>query len=184
MKRFLTILTILFLTLSASAQEHLQFMGIPITGNINSFAQKLAAKGIRVSPQNKLKNLPNARIFEGVWSREKAFIQVDYFGSNKTVCKVTVMIDSNNASALELFQGNIEFDITKKYGDRCRCEDTYRKANQEIHLFHISQSSSDGKKIGTISTYIDEEDMPYVLYFIYNDKYNNDLKYNTPNYDI
>lgn len=52
---FLFYLTIIFTYAQTERKEHFSFMNIPINGNINMFAQKLATKGIKVSPTNKVK---------------------------------------------------------------------------------------------------------------------------------
>ena len=50
-KLILTLIIILTGTFCVQAQEHLKFMGIPLTGNINSFQTKLKAKGFEVDKQ-------------------------------------------------------------------------------------------------------------------------------------
>ena len=50
MKRLLSALFCMLLVAAAFAQnanEHLKYMGIPITGTISQFQSKLAAKGVR-----------------------------------------------------------------------------------------------------------------------------------------
>ena len=50
MKRLLTIVAFIFSFMFVMAQtpnNHLTFMGIPITGTLESFAQKMEAKGFK-----------------------------------------------------------------------------------------------------------------------------------------
>ena len=56
MKRLLTIVAFIFSFMFVMAQtpnNHLTFMGIPITGTLESFAQKMEAKGFKKKYSNK-----------------------------------------------------------------------------------------------------------------------------------
>ena len=52
MKKILMILFAMLMTVNVYSQ-HMKFMGVPIDGNINSFAAKMAAKGFTISPRNR-----------------------------------------------------------------------------------------------------------------------------------
>lgn len=166
------------------ASSHFAFMKIPIDGNINSFTQKLAAKGIKVSPLNATNNPPNGRIFEGVWCGENTKMLVDYFGPNKTVYEVEVLIQGTSGTALELKKTDIEFDIVNKYAGRFDSRIVEREENQELTLYTIYTSSKKEEELGTISTYIDKTEYPYQLWFIYIDEKNHWKELNQKNDDI
>ena len=48
MKKILMILFAMLMTVNVYSQ-HMKFMGVPIDGNINSFAAKMAAKGFTLT---------------------------------------------------------------------------------------------------------------------------------------
>lgn len=75
MKKSLIILVLSILAMSMPAQaEHLKFMGIPLTGTITQFQQKLAAKGI---------------VYNKMMSEEAA-VGVRWFSGNLRVQKQTL----------------------------------------------------------------------------------------------
>lgn len=79
---------LLFISVYSYAQ-HLNFMGIPINGKINSFQTKLTQKGLKVS--NLSKYYPDGvRAFEGYFTNEKANIVIFYNVRTRSVyqCRV------------------------------------------------------------------------------------------------
>ena len=93
------ILSLVFLlTVFFVNAQHMQFMGIPIDGTINSFQTKLQSKGFKISPLNKYARV-GMRVFEGVFAGEKSVINVYYSSKTKTVHSVQVI--SNNTTSLE-----------------------------------------------------------------------------------
>lgn len=47
MKKVITIIFCLFISITLNAQEHLEFMGVPMKGNITEFMKKLKRKGFK-----------------------------------------------------------------------------------------------------------------------------------------
>lgn len=91
MKKICLLSCLLLITMFSYAQ-HLNFMGIPINGNINSFQTKIAQKGIKVS--NRSKTAPaGVRIFEGYFANEKAEVIVFYNVKTKNVHHCRVAFD-------------------------------------------------------------------------------------------
>lgn len=79
MKKVALILTVLFATFQLAAQDHLSFKGIPITGSMTEFCEKLQAKGfIPMGSEN------NISLFSG-----------DFTGKESTVA-VSATDDGNN----------------------------------------------------------------------------------------
>lgn len=181
---FLFYLTIIFTYAQTERKEHFSFMNIPINGNINMFAQKLATKGIKVSPTNKVKNLPLARIFEGIWCECNATIIVDYYGINKTVEEVEVLIEGTNRNGLEFKQSSINMDIIKKYRGRLSSRNLEREVNQPLTIYTIYTDTDKKEELGSISTYIDCSEYPYKLWYIYIDEKNSLQQIRQKNNDI
>lgn len=77
MKRLLSALFCMLLVVAAFAQnanEHLKYMGIPITGTISQFQSKLAAKGVRYDQKSSSMINGGVRVFKGTFAGNKATI--------------------------------------------------------------------------------------------------------------
>ena len=94
MKKITLILLIcLMSTLSYSQPKHLSVLGIPITGSINTFQQKLLAKNYRLDTKES-KSLPiGQRAFIGRFSGYECSLRAYYFPDDKIVYKVWISID-------------------------------------------------------------------------------------------
>lgn len=90
MRRFLFFLALSFASLSISAQEHLSFKGIPITGSINEFCQKLRSKGFTSIGRD-----GNVHFFSGDFTGRNATVGVTATDDNKNVFAVVVCFDSS-----------------------------------------------------------------------------------------
>ena len=94
MKKLLLIAMLcLTAVLSFGQTKHLTVLGIPITGNIATFQQKLIAKNYRLDAK-KNKQLPiGERAFKGRFSGHECTLKAYYFPDDKIVYKVRVSID-------------------------------------------------------------------------------------------
>ena len=82
------------MVMSVMAQnEHLKFMGIPLTGTITTFQTKLAAKGISYDKVASSQTESGVRCFKGVFSGEKANIYVYYNEKTKVVYRAKAVIE-------------------------------------------------------------------------------------------
>lgn len=91
MKKIVLLLLIVFAALSAAAQEHLSFKGIPIEGSMASFCQKLQAKGF-----SKLNSDKNITLFAGDFTGRQATVGVVASDDGKNVHSVVVIFDSSS----------------------------------------------------------------------------------------
>ncbi len=99
----------------AQTNKHLTVLGIPITGSIASFQQKLAAKSFRVDAE-KNRELPvGQRAFKGRYSGHECSLIAYYFPDTKTVYKVRVSIDFLNASNADNAYNEIKRNLLIKY---------------------------------------------------------------------
>lgn len=65
--------------------QHLKFMGIPLTGTITQFQQKLAAKGVTYDKTASARSDKGTRIFKGSFAGSEATIVVWYDVNTKIV---------------------------------------------------------------------------------------------------
>lgn len=112
-RKLLSLIVVLFCFMAVSAQTHLKFMGIPINGHINTFSQKLIAKGFKQLPANQ--QLPDSRLFQGTFSGESAYLLVGYSPKTKTVYYVGVFIKDLSKSIAEAKIRNFEAKFDQKY---------------------------------------------------------------------
>jgi len=114
-KLFLTILFCFMAVLSYCQTKHLTIMGIPITGSITTFQQKLLAKNYRLAAKEN-KSLPvGQREFKGIFSGHDCALRVYYFPDDKTVYKVRVVIDFLSASNADNAYKEIKRNLLRKY---------------------------------------------------------------------
>ena len=117
MKRILTIAVLIFSFMFVIAQtpnNHLTFKGIPITGTVESFAQKLGAKGFKKTYSGK-----SSIRFEGEFAGySKSLICVFKVPNRNIVHKVVVCFPEKSSWAnLEKEYYKFKEMLTYKYGD-------------------------------------------------------------------
>lgn len=84
-KLYLSILFCLMTILSYGQTKHLTVLGIPITGSITTFQQKLLAKNYRLDAKEN-KQLPvGERAFKGRFSGHECSLKAYYFPDDKIV---------------------------------------------------------------------------------------------------
>lgn len=112
MKKFLFILFAVLLNVNAFSQNHLEFNGVSMNSEINSFTKKLESKGYELKEY-----IGSNAIMEGTFTNHSA--QLIILGTNKTkmVWKVSVKLASEFpwADLKNLYQDYKEL-YTKKYG--------------------------------------------------------------------
>lgn len=104
------------MALSVMAQnEHLKFMGIPLTGTINSFQTKLAAKGINYDKVASSQSQSGVRCFKGVFSGENADIFVFYNEKTKVVYRAKAVIDYSKEDLAKQGYSKFSSMLREKY---------------------------------------------------------------------
>lgn len=114
-KLLLTTLLCLVTILSYGQTKHLTIMGIPITGSIATFQQKLAAKNYRVDTKAN-KELPvGQRAFKGRFSGHECSLIAYYFPDDKNVNRVRVAIDFLTETRADAAYTEIKNNLLRKY---------------------------------------------------------------------
>lgn len=95
--------------------KHLTIMGIPISGSITTFQQKLLAKNYRLdTKENKL--LPmGQREFKGRFSGHECSLRAYYFPDDKVVYRVRVSIDFISETRADAAYSEIKRNLLRKY---------------------------------------------------------------------
>ncbi len=115
MKRLLTLLTFVLLTMSAIAQQRMNFLGQPLGCSLATFKQRMAAKGYRYKGEQET----NIHYFEGVFGGDNAIIGACVTPRSKTVYEtIVVYTDFINRSKSDLdYKKKLLVDsFIKKYG--------------------------------------------------------------------
>ena len=115
MRRLISLFAFIIITLTSYAQtnaEHLTFKGIPIEGSMNTFCQKLKAKGFTsIGREN------NLALFTGNFTGQDATIGVKATDDGKNVFAITVIFDSSGEWNTLIDTYNYYKDLyTRKYG--------------------------------------------------------------------
>ena len=127
MKRLLTIVTFIFSFIFVMAQtpnNHLTFMGIPITGTIENFAQKMQAKGFK-----KINSDKTGADFEGVFAGYSGCKILVYKIPNRNIVrKVGVCLPEKSSWAgLEKEYYKLKGMLTNKYGEPALQSETFKE---------------------------------------------------------
>lgn len=114
-KLYLAIILCFMVILSYGQTKHLTIMGIPITGSITTFQQKLAAKNYRVDTKAN-KELPvGQRAFKGRFSGHECSLIAYYFPDDKIVYRVRVAIDFLTETRADAAYTEIKSNLLRKY---------------------------------------------------------------------
>lgn len=192
MKRLLSTLFCLLFVVAAFAQisnEHLKFMGIPLTGNIARFQSKLLAKGCTLDKISSAYTPNGQRIFNGSFAGNKVRIVVFYNPQNKIVYRAKAILDGVSEDIAEQEYNKIKSLLSQKYGSdymqigesdgKESCSFLSLKSNyQDVDLGNISNLSEVAN--GTIDVFISSDEevwrrsaYNYNLHIDYNDMQNN-----------
>lgn len=144
-----SLLLLLCAPLQVSAQQHLKFMGIPLTGSIDNFQRKLAAKGIQ--PDRELNRmLPfGSRSFKGRFTGKNCTI-CTYYTDNKTVYRAKAVYSNEDEGLADQFYEEIKELLQTKYPDGLVKNSTY----EGYDACSIMALAADGETVlGSIDLY-------------------------------
>lgn len=158
MKRLCLIFLLCLMTISSFSQsKHLTVLGIPITGSITTFQQKLIAKNYRLDAKEN-KQLPvGQRAFKGRFSGHDCTLKAYYFPDDKIVYKVRVSIDFTYESSADNAYKEIKRNLLRKYKN----SDTRIKSTDGHESLHALIIDDDDDMLGFIDLIVFEVDDPY-----------------------
>ncbi len=111
MKKIITLL-LLAVTMSAFAEDHLKFMGIPINGQLTTFCQQLEKKNFKLA-----KMYSNAAVYEGLFTGRVAYILVETTPKTNIATYVYVLYkDKGKWNTMESIYYDVKEQLAIKYG--------------------------------------------------------------------
>ena len=120
MKRLISTLCCMLLVIAAFAQSangHLKYMGIPITGTITQFQNKSAAKGIKYNQPVSARLDAGTRGFNGTFAGNKVTIFVYYDIRSKIVYRVKSVIEDLSEDMAEQKYSSMRQLFMQKYDE-------------------------------------------------------------------
>lgn len=110
--------------MAQNANDHLKFMGIPINGTLESFTQKLVAKGLKREHA-----WDNALLLKGTFAgKSGSGVCVMRVPSRNIVYKVVVCLPSKDTwEWLENDYKEFKEMLTTKYGEPYKCSESFKE---------------------------------------------------------
>ena len=116
MKKIVLFLLTVFMPIVAFSQnQHMTFMGIPLTGTINAFQSKLATKGVVPNTRANSQIAVGVRAFNGDFAGFEARIYVYYDKNTKIVYRAKAVISDTDMNIFEQKYNQIESLVQSKY---------------------------------------------------------------------
>ncbi len=146
MKKILVLMMLYFSSYNMFAQNHIQFMGIPLGQQLHMFVFHLKQKGFK---DDKFLNSLWAETGDNIYSMNGLFMGVEnqsialfYTSSNKIVNTVSVDYDYNSWNSAHNQYSKIKSMLSQKYG----------KPNKSVEMFSYPTPKDDRGKIKAIQT--------------------------------
>ena len=146
MKKILVLMMLYFSSYNMFAQNHIQFMGIPLGQQLHMFVFHLKQKGFK---DDKFLNSLWAETGDNIYSMNGLFMGVEnqsialfYTSSNKIVNTVSVDYDYNSWNSAHNQYSKIKSMLSQKYG----------KPNKSVEMFSYPTPKDDRGKIKAIRT--------------------------------
>lgn len=150
MKKSLIILILSVLAMCLPAQaEHLKFMGIPLTGSITQFQQKLTAKGVKYDKAMSQQLPAGVRMFNGTFAGEKSKIFVYYDPSSKVVYKAKAVSGYPSASSCNTKYEDLKSMLSSKYSE-AETDIDYQDGHEAFYY----RVYNNGNPLGVIAVYV------------------------------
>jgi len=135
MKKIALFFCVCLFAISVQAQEpttHLKFMGIELNGSITEFQTKLLGKGLTISKMNN--QYPTGiRVYDGIFSGEKANILVWYNPRSKQVYRAKAIISREGKDLIEQLKTSFENKLDLKYGEDSKTTNSFK--DEYLHEF-------------------------------------------------
>lgn len=163
----------------ASAQEHLEFKGIPLDGSTSDFIKKLTDAGFKHQGKD-----DDSEILTGTFTGKECAVYIQSSPVSKTVHSAYVILSQETDwRTLKADYSTLKKGLTAKYGEPTECKEeftNYRKEGDGNE--YLAFKNGDAKwystyntPLGEISLYIREQSLLYMTVIVsYVDKINSE----------
>lgn len=159
MKKSIILLMLCLLAFCCPVQaEHLKFMGIPLTGTITQFQQKLAAKGVTYNKRASESAEVGVRCFNGSFAGSKANFVVWYNPSTKIVYGAKAVYPCTSKKDRDQKFEELKSMLSMKYAEESAGSET--KDGFEYYTINVTDETGEFL-IGVITLYQSRGDYPY-----------------------
>lgn len=117
MKKIIVTLMLSLFCVMVQGQAHMKFMGIPLTGNVDLFTQKLKAKGLTCDVAKTNAAPAGMKYYKGVFMGEDADFMIMFNPKDKTVFGVDVYIEYSTLESVKSRFAEIADQLMEKYPD-------------------------------------------------------------------
>ena len=177
-KLLLTLCCMLFaITTIAQTNNHIKFMGIPLTGTIAQFQAKLVAKGCAYNKVTSSSISNGTRAFKGTFVGNKVDIYVYYDIKTKIVYRTKAVVSGVSEDLAEQEYSKMKDLLSQKYGSDS--EDMYVGTKDGKESVSFISANDEGKTNGSIDLFITQDEETWVrapfnynLHIDYNDRIN------------
>lgn len=156
MKKLLSLLVVLTMTLGAMAQsQHLKFMGIPLNGTISAFHQKLVAEGYKPAVDVNKQSESGSRCYKVTFFGSEAFIHVYYNPKTKIVYRAKAFLRYTSEEIMQSVYQELKVALGAKYSGALVSEG--KSYGYEDMTYYVDE--------GRIGLFCDKYDLPYRTYY-------------------
>lgn len=132
MKKIIVTLMLSLFCVMVQGQAHMKFMGIPLTGNVDLFTQKLKAKGLTCDVAKTKAAPAGTKIYKGLFMGEDSDFFIFFNPKDKTVFAVEVYMEYSTLESVKSPFANIADQLMEKY------------PNAVVDVFKNSAGAADG----------------------------------------
>lgn len=179
MKKILLTLCCMLFAIATIAQtnNHIKFMGIPLTGTIAQFQAKLVAKGCTYNKVASSSISNGTRAFKGTFVGNKVDIYVYYDIKTKIVYRTKAVVSGVSEDLAEQEYSKMKDLLSQKYGSDS--EDMYVGTKDGKESVSFISTNDEGETNGSIDLFITQDEETWVrapfnynLHIDYNDRIN------------
>lgn len=179
MKKLLLTLCCMLFAIATIAQtnNHIKFMGIPLTGTIAQFQAKLVAKGCSYNKVASSSISNGTRAFKGTFVGNKVDIYVYYDIKTKIVYRTKAVVSGVSEDLAEQEYSKMKDLLSQKYGSDS--EDMYVGTKDGKESVSFISANDEGETNGSIDLFITQDEESWVrapfnynLHIDYNDRIN------------
>lgn len=179
MKKLLLTLCCMLFAIATIAQtnNHIKFMGIPLTGTIAQFQAKLVAKGCTYNKVASSSISNGTRAFKGTFVGNKVDIYVYYDIKTKIVYRTKAVVSGVSEDLAEQEYSKIKDLLSQKYGSGS--EDMYVGTKDGKESVSFISANEEDEINGSIDLFITQDEETWVrapfnynLHIDYNDRVN------------